>query len=105
MKTDLCPLTPRQRAVLELVCEGMPDKAIADHLGISVRTVEVHKRDIRRRSGGATIIEIAIADRLAFYGISPRGAEVESVKQSRNAKRNEVRRTGMAPRLSGGTLP
>jgi RNA polymerase sigma factor (sigma-70 family) len=36
-------LTPREREVMELVVAGRHNRQIADELGISVRTVEVHK--------------------------------------------------------------
>ena len=36
-------LTERERDVMRLVVEGLPNKRIADELGISVRTVEVHR--------------------------------------------------------------
>ncbi len=39
----LAALTPREREVMELVVAGRHNRDIADELGISVRTVEVHK--------------------------------------------------------------
>src|SRR5499427_4498877 len=36
-------LTPREREVFELVAAGEPNKVIARHLGISFRTVELHR--------------------------------------------------------------
>lgn len=39
----LATLTPREREVMELVVAGRHNRDIADLLGISVRTVEVHK--------------------------------------------------------------
>lgn len=36
-------LTPREREVLDLVVEGMSNKAIANALGLSVKTVEAHR--------------------------------------------------------------
>ena len=36
-------LTERERKVIALVVEGLPNKLIADRLDISVRTVEVHR--------------------------------------------------------------
>lgn len=39
----LAALTPREREVMDLVVAGRHNRDIADELGISVRTVEVHK--------------------------------------------------------------
>jgi len=39
-------LTPREREVFELVAAGEPNKIIARHLGISFRTVELHRARI-----------------------------------------------------------
>jgi DNA-binding NarL/FixJ family response regulator len=45
------PLTPRQREVLVLVAEGNSSKQIASALGISVKTVEMHRRQIMSALG------------------------------------------------------
>lgn len=39
----LAALTPREREVLDLLVEGLPNKAIANTLGTSPRTIEVHR--------------------------------------------------------------
>ena len=44
-------LTPRQREVLQLVAEGKSMKEIAATLKISVKTVELHKFQIKERLG------------------------------------------------------
>ncbi|MCA8438327.1 response regulator [Burkholderia multivorans] len=36
-------LTPRERSVFDLVCEGLPNKVIADRLHLSQRTVEAYR--------------------------------------------------------------
>ena len=43
VQTLLAELTDRERDVMRLVLEGLPNKLIADQLQISVRTVEVHR--------------------------------------------------------------
>jgi RNA polymerase sigma factor (sigma-70 family) len=42
-------LTPRQKQVLRLIAHGYANKEIAQELGISVRTVEVHRFYLMRR--------------------------------------------------------
>ena len=46
------PLTPRERAVAELVAKGMPNKVIASELGITERTVDAHLAHAAMRLGG-----------------------------------------------------
>jgi len=48
-KIDAGLLTPRQREILCLVSIGHTNREIADVLGISVRTVEVHRFNLMRR--------------------------------------------------------
>ncbi|APX93679.1 hypothetical protein BWR19_12445 [Halomonas sp. 1513] len=45
------PLTPRQSEVLRLVATGFRNKAIADQLNVSVKTIETHRAHIMRRLG------------------------------------------------------
>lgn len=46
-------LTPREIQVLELVAEGLPNKAIAERLGISDQTVKFHIASITGKLGAA----------------------------------------------------
>ena len=46
LQTRAALLTPREREVFELVAAGEPNKAIARHLGISFRTVDLHRAHI-----------------------------------------------------------
>ncbi|HKO54501.1 MAG TPA: response regulator transcription factor [Thermoanaerobaculia bacterium] len=47
----LAALTPRQREILQLVAEGHTSKEIAQRLGLSHRTVEVHRNQLMKRLG------------------------------------------------------
>ncbi|MBI5624741.1 MAG: response regulator transcription factor [Elusimicrobia bacterium] len=48
-------LTSREREVLALVAEGMPNKQIARKLGISVRTAEAHRERLSRKLSIRTV--------------------------------------------------
>ena len=48
------PLTNRETSVLTLVAEGKSSKDVASALSISARTVETHRKNIRKKLGIAT---------------------------------------------------
>ena len=50
--------TQREREIIDLVAEGMNNPGIAAALNLSVRTVETHLRNIRRKSGALEREEI-----------------------------------------------
>jgi RNA polymerase sigma factor (sigma-70 family) len=52
-------LTDRERDVMLLAVEGLPNKEIARRLGISHRTVEIHKARIMRKTGADTVLDLA----------------------------------------------
>lgn len=58
-------LTNRERQVMSLVCEGLPNKAIARQLGISHKTVEIHRSNVLKKmevpSSGALIRQMVQA--------------------------------------------
>jgi two-component system nitrate/nitrite response regulator NarL len=47
------PLTPRERQVLALVADGLPNRAIAERLGVSDETVKFHLGSIFGKLGAA----------------------------------------------------
>ena len=51
-------LTPREREVMELVVTGKHNREIAPALGISVRTVEVHKANLMAKLGVSSIPDL-----------------------------------------------
>jgi len=58
-------LTERERDVMDLVIAGLPNKLVADQLGISVRTVEVHRSRVFDKMGVKSAVELANALRTA----------------------------------------
>ncbi|MET3493794.1 response regulator transcription factor [Variovorax boronicumulans] len=52
-------LTDRERDVMRLVVEGLPNKLIADQLAISVRTVEVHRARVFEKMEVKSAVELA----------------------------------------------
>lgn len=56
-------LTPRERDVLEGLARGLPNKTIAYDLGISPRTVEIHRANLMSKLGVRSLSE---ALRIAF---------------------------------------
>ncbi|MCG2583534.1 response regulator transcription factor [Massilia sp. TS11] len=55
----LASLSTREREVLDLILAGMMNKVIADKLGISMRTVEVHRAHIFEKMQVKTAVELA----------------------------------------------
>jgi two-component system response regulator DctR len=55
----LADLTERERDVMHLVVEGLPNKLIADQLDISVRTVEVHRSRVFEKMNVKSAVELA----------------------------------------------
>ena len=56
---NLADLTERERDVMQLVIEGLPNKLIADQLDISVRTVEVHRARVFDKMNVKSAVELA----------------------------------------------
>lgn len=52
-------LTDRERDVMALVVDGLPNKLVADQLNISVRTVEVHRSRVFDKMGVKSAVELA----------------------------------------------
>ncbi len=59
MAQRLKDLTERERDVMRLVTKGLPNKLIADQLGISVRTVEVHRARVFDKMNVKSAVDLA----------------------------------------------
>lgn len=57
-------LTPRESQILQMLAQGLDNKAMARTLSISVRTVETHRLSIRRKlhlEGSAALLKYALS--------------------------------------------
>jgi two-component system nitrate/nitrite response regulator NarL len=57
-KTSLILLSEREQEVLALVAEGLPNPDIAERLDVSIRTVEKHRENIKRKLNATTDAEL-----------------------------------------------
>ncbi len=69
MEARLGNLSPREMSVYKHLVGGLSNKLIARELGISPRTVEIHRGNLMRKVGARNMVELA---RVAFeHGIVP----------------------------------
>jgi two-component system response regulator FixJ len=64
-------LSPREKEVLDGLMAGRPNKLIAYQLGISVRTVEVHRARMMERLGARQLAEVIRLGVMARLGATP----------------------------------
>jgi DNA-binding NarL/FixJ family response regulator len=58
LTTNTAPLGRREREVLRLIAEGVRSPGIAQQLKVSIATVEVHRRNIMRKLGLHTVVDL-----------------------------------------------
>ncbi|MHB9837844.1 response regulator [Paraburkholderia terrae] len=66
MRNPIERLTPRERDILDQLAEGLSSKQIAQRNGLSVRTVETHRLNLKRKleiEGQAELIKFAVEHR------------------------------------------
>ncbi|MCL4697687.1 MAG: helix-turn-helix transcriptional regulator [Burkholderiaceae bacterium] len=56
--TALATLSAREREVMALLVQGLHNRRIAEELGISPRTVEVHKARVLDKLGVNNVVEL-----------------------------------------------
>lgn len=54
----MASLTTRENEVFKCILGGMLNKQIADHLGISIKTVEVYRSRVMEKTGSHSVIEL-----------------------------------------------
>jgi two-component system, LuxR family, response regulator FixJ len=58
IKAHLDSLTPREREVLDLMTQGKQNKAIGLELGVSPRTVEIHRARVMEKMNAQSVAEL-----------------------------------------------
>jgi two-component system, LuxR family, response regulator FixJ len=58
IEARVATLTPREREVMLLVAEGRPNKVVATRLGLSTRTVEVHRAKAMEKMQARSLAEL-----------------------------------------------
>lgn len=58
IRDRLDSLTPREREVLTLMTQGKPNKVMAYELGVSQRTVEIHRSRVMDKSGADSLAQL-----------------------------------------------
>ena len=72
------PLSPREMTVLHLIAWGHTNAAIAQHLGLSVKTVEAHKFNGMQKLGvsrRADIVKYAVESGWLTLNAAPQSIE------------------------------
>jgi two-component system, LuxR family, response regulator FixJ len=58
IRKSLDSLTPREREVLILMTRGLANKVMAAELGLSQRTIEIHRARVMEKSGAASLAQL-----------------------------------------------
>jgi two-component system, LuxR family, response regulator FixJ len=58
IRERLTTLTPREQQVLALMTQGKANKLMAHELGLSQRTVEIHRARVMEKSGAASLAQL-----------------------------------------------
>ena len=58
MRARVGSLSPREQEVLQLAARGLTSREIASDLGISPRTVEVHRAAVMHKTGAASVADL-----------------------------------------------
>ncbi len=58
IKDRIFSLTPREREVLDLVVRGRPNKTMAQEMGLSQRTIELHRSRVMEKMGANSVAQL-----------------------------------------------
>ena len=78
----IAQLTPREREIMPLVAAGCSCKEIGRRLGISHRTVELHRMRVMRKMGTQTVVDLASLARICESDVADQGASAANASNS-----------------------
>lgn len=58
LRRRMATLTPKEREVLQYITAGDANKVVARKMGVSVRTVEIHRRGVFQKMGADSLAEL-----------------------------------------------
>jgi len=58
LRQRFAALTPREAEVMQLVVDGLPNKAMAARLGVSPKTIEVHRANVMRKTAAESLADL-----------------------------------------------
>ncbi|MCR9243564.1 MAG: response regulator [bacterium] len=58
IRNRFCRLSPREKQVMELVVLGAANKEVAAELGLSPKTIEVHRANVMRKTEATSVAEL-----------------------------------------------
>ena len=58
LERRIATLSPREREVMTLVAQGLPNKSVATRLALSTRTVEVHRAKVMEKMSARSLAEL-----------------------------------------------
>src|SRR5262245_4150035 len=84
-------LSPRQRQVLLMLCEGLPNKLVGRRLGISDNTVKSHVASVLRGLNAATRLQaVAVAFKLGLVEVGDFGRNLKTTAQISSGPNGEL---------------
>jgi two-component system, LuxR family, response regulator FixJ len=72
IRAHLESLTPREREVLDLMTQGKQNKVIGQDLGVSPRTIEIHRARVMEKMGAHSVAEL-VRMMLDLKHVTPNG--------------------------------
>jgi DNA-binding CsgD family transcriptional regulator len=101
-------LTPREKEILKFLAEGQSVKEIAQHLNLSVKTVEAHKFNLMRKldiHNKAQLVQYAIQKKIIKIPVGAREHGVRGPFSSASLSRQDPPRARSFRQNNGGLLP